>query len=631
MKDFVLFGIGWATRSIFVVLSAYVMVLFLPRASAATKNLLWRCALGTTILVPFGMALTAQLGINLPTKAVVETAFPAPLKVRYVPVVHSTPMAGGPVSQHPLMPPGMPPQESDGLIPFDIWTRIGILYVLGFSLILGRWIFSLVMIRRLKDAGRQMHSRPTVWVINDPSLRIPATYGWRKPVILLPIEVTKRPGEKLEAIILHETSHIKRFDWAWQCLATFVAACQWFNPVIWLLSSCLKATAEESADDLVLNEGVAPSVYATELMSFASATEVWNSAVTFTHKNRIRARLDYILDPQRNRGLVSFRVGLVSIACCAVIGGALASLGPSQLVRVIKNSSDPNPMPAAASDVEEFAKGAKPAILYVGPGESSSLPTWNLQGLPTEPGIPAKHGMGYGSGPGVRPSLGPAPVADGDRHLVAVAFSIPQFQSVDILEESLNFKVQAKLGGIAESQHSGGFEPDLKSYQFKPEMPVQVPSASASGNYVGEASFTVPKSWKSADLELGMGAGPFRKVGEWIDGKGDFDVKLEAKVGKSITGEGNKTVTTDYPVTFLHLSIPKLIEDRSWRLTAYDSREKAIHLTVFPAQPDLKRPGISVVIGSAEVAPSLIHRLVINAREYTWAKVTQIPLYPKTK
>jgi beta-lactamase regulating signal transducer with metallopeptidase domain len=102
---------------------------------------------------------------------------------------------------------------------------------------------------------------------------VPMTWGWRRPVVLLPVGATTWTLERLRVVLLHETAHIARGDWGCQMFAHAVCAVYWFHPLVWIAAARLRAESEAACDDRVLGAGVMPSDYAGHLLDVVRAVQ----------------------------------------------------------------------------------------------------------------------------------------------------------------------------------------------------------------------------------------------------------------------------------------------------------------------------------------------------------------------
>ncbi len=97
---------------------------------------------------------------------------------------------------------------------------------------------------------------------------VPATMGFIKPVILLPLATINHLSvSQVEAVILHEMAHIRRHDYLVNLLIAVVETILFFNPFTQLLSGNLKKEREMCCDDFVVRFQHDPHNYAAALLS----------------------------------------------------------------------------------------------------------------------------------------------------------------------------------------------------------------------------------------------------------------------------------------------------------------------------------------------------------------------------
>jgi GWxTD domain-containing protein len=77
----------------------------------------------------------------------------------------------------------------------------------------------------------------------------PCTYGWWRPVVVLPLSaLANLPPEQVEAILAHELAHIARHDFLVNLLQTLVETLLFYHPAVWWLSSRIRQEREVCAD-----------------------------------------------------------------------------------------------------------------------------------------------------------------------------------------------------------------------------------------------------------------------------------------------------------------------------------------------------------------------------------------------
>ena len=142
------------------------------------------------------------------------------------------------------------------------------LWLSGFLLLLMRMLGGLWYLQYLKkqaivlnDTWKYLNElsdglgiRQQVSILRTTVLRSPVTFGYFKPVVLLPVALLNQlsPAE-VEAIVLHELAHIARRDWLMQLVQTIVEALFYFHPVVWWLSSVIRHERERCSDELAVS------------------------------------------------------------------------------------------------------------------------------------------------------------------------------------------------------------------------------------------------------------------------------------------------------------------------------------------------------------------------------------------
>lgn len=128
-------------------------------------------------------------------------------------------------------------------------------------------------------------------------IKSPVTIGSFKPFILLPIAtVNGLSVEQLEAILLHELAHIKRYDFLWNILLTLIETILFFNPFVKIINKHIDKHREYICDDWVLQTGYKPMPYAEALLSLARTQAGYTFALAATgNKNQLLTRIQRML------------------------------------------------------------------------------------------------------------------------------------------------------------------------------------------------------------------------------------------------------------------------------------------------------------------------------------------------
>jgi len=166
-------------------------------------------------------------------------------------------------------------------------------------------------------------SRPVRLLVSD-EVRVPATWGVRRPVVALPAAASLWCAERLRVVLLHELLHVRRHDVLVEWLLEAVTIAFWFHPAVWLAAGRLRLERERACDEAVLHAGgTRASDYCAHLVEIMRAAATPPSGVVVapgmaapaTLESRVRALL-VAPPPQR------FRLRTV-----VLVAGALAICG----------------------------------------------------------------------------------------------------------------------------------------------------------------------------------------------------------------------------------------------------------------------------------------------------------------
>jgi beta-lactamase regulating signal transducer with metallopeptidase domain len=585
MIPYLSFLFAWSARSALAILLAGAICVGARRSSAAAQNLVWRSALAATLVIGVGMLITPRLGVGIHSESTLAATVLAPSVAASSAASTVDVSAPNPV-RSARKPPRAHPEPTEGAA----ILIAALIYALGALVSASRWGVSLAHIRRICRAARPADGFENTLLADAPELNVPFTLGWRRPVIVLPAASVGWTPDRLRAVILHERAHVKRNDWIWQSAAAMTAALQWFNPAAWLLASRLRATAEEAADNEVLEAGVAASGYAAELVSLAATRPIAAVAVMgMARRTGLSTRLRNILSADRNRLKAGRRFGLTVGVGFGLAGLVLASYSPRAVSPAVSAVTGWATVGFAQSSGRESYRGVRVGIEFVGPSSSSNLPTWHADGSPTGPDEPKRHGVNY-SGSGGQSGL----------RGVAIGYQLEGLPHSDPFAGDELWPLPSKLGGIKNNGSAGGMDWSV-------------------GKGFSEKTFVIPSSWNAADLEIGLPHGKPHRLAESEDGQGSLQIRWYQ--------EPNRPRPEDW--TSIRFILPKAAEGKDWRLLAFDAKGDSLPIQLeFDGQP-INEKGEVAWHAFYQGAATKIARFTIEARDYEWIKVRNISLYPR--
>lgn len=420
-----------ALKGIFLLSIAGLLTALLRRASAATRHWVWTVALVAIILLPaLSFMLPRWQVALLPAEpvAIMHEAAPLMSVVEATPVdvsqAVSTPLpsqqvqAEAPASTDvpsvattpevevaPVFPEGSPTvgattvtasglwatlEELWATTPLTTWLFWGWMLGAGFvfaHMLWGSWgIWWLTRHARpvtdpealelMEEIGDRLFITRPIHLLKSARTTMPVTWGWTRPVVLLPMDATDWTSERKRCVLTHEMAHIKRYDCLTQTLAQFTCALNWFNPLVWVAAKRLRVEREKACDDFVITTGMKPSNYATHLLELASQMRPTFvsplGAVAMAKPSQLEGRVVSILDPNKRRRALNRVTGGFCLLLAALVVLPLAALEPVAaeeepepepvLMAVTAPEPEPEPEPEPVADESLYLDDEEPAV-----------------------------------------------------------------------------------------------------------------------------------------------------------------------------------------------------------------------------------------------------------------------------
>ena len=163
----------------------------------------------------------------------------------------------------------------------------------------GEWV------RLAAELGRRIGLSRPVRILSSSHTSVPMTWGWLRPVVLVPDAGAVWSAARKRVVLLHELNHVKRQDCASQLVAHVACAIYWFNPLVWLAARALRVERERACDEAVVADGTQASSYADHLLEIARGHQGarWSlvTAVAMARRSQLEGRLLSILDAGQRR------------------------------------------------------------------------------------------------------------------------------------------------------------------------------------------------------------------------------------------------------------------------------------------------------------------------------------------
>jgi TonB family protein len=176
----------------------------------------------------------------------------------------------------------------------------------------------------------------------------PVTFGFFRPVVLLPAGFPAMSGAMRDAILFHELIHVDRSDWLFTLGEELVRAVFWFHPAIWWVLGEIQLSREQTVDQAVIEMTQARDPYVDTLLAMAG----WSAdgkapemdlapAPLFLRRRHLKQRVMGIVQEvgmsktrmSKTRMILAQATALAMMAvACWVITGAIPLQAQAQIV-----------------------------------------------------------------------------------------------------------------------------------------------------------------------------------------------------------------------------------------------------------------------------------------------------------
>lgn len=260
-------------------------------------------------------------------------------------------------------------ERSNTTTPVTPSPRLPTIAVAGFALLAGigiaRFIVGLWAVERhrrssvpIDDAElerefnllvRQFKITRPVALRVAPSLIIPATIGWRKPLVLVPESFSDWSADERRVVLAHELAHVAERHYPLWLIGQFAVAANFYHPLVHWLCRRLRLEQELAADALAIEVFTDRRAYANILAGLALAPSRSHTATAslglYMSRPLVMRRIAMLRQtapaPRRSR-LTSSLAALVLLAAATCAVGLRATA------------------PAAASDETTFTMHDQP-------------------------------------------------------------------------------------------------------------------------------------------------------------------------------------------------------------------------------------------------------------------------------
>jgi len=358
----------------FVLSFALIGLLLLPLLSLAPVG--WQTSLlparpdgpGTGTLIPARPGMTGGQDLSLYFQSPLPGAVRRP-ELSDASTADGT--AGASTSRHPYAVADPRDQERI-LSPNTVNSVLAVLWAAGLIVLFLRLAIGLAGAVKLTAQGTALGDpawrvllerfkalvslRRNIRLKSHPEVLVPLTWGWRKPVVLMPAGADAWTEEQRSSALFHELSHVKRADFLVMLLVRTSLAAFWFNPLCWVVYRELRKEQEIACDELVLRAGIRPSIYAASLLAFRrSAGFRWNPSAALlgmlgrsSFHERLAAILKQKLTFKEVKMKTKIMLASAIVLAVALVGAARPAVGIEKTAATTTVVETAAPVAAAA-------------------------------------------------------------------------------------------------------------------------------------------------------------------------------------------------------------------------------------------------------------------------------------------
>jgi beta-lactamase regulating signal transducer with metallopeptidase domain len=263
------------------------------------------------------------------------------------------------------------------------------LYFLGTAVLLVRLLGGLLLSRRLSLASRATgRTIAGIEIRESDRVTTPVALGVTRPVILLPDDWRLWERAKLEVVLAHECSHVRRKDPLVQLLSAIHRAMLWFSPLSWFLHQRIVRVAEEASDDAAVAFTHDRASYAEVLLEFvqrATGAADWRAldpqSVAMSRRGKMDARISRILDSTSlSRGLTRgslLAILVLGVPLTLVVAASQVPVAPAAPATpvAVRTPAAPQSPPAPAVPQTPVAPAAPSAFEGITSVDGSTVQT----------------------------------------------------------------------------------------------------------------------------------------------------------------------------------------------------------------------------------------------------------------
>ncbi len=195
----------------------------------------------------------------------------------------------------------------------------------------------------VNNVSHRMGIRKPVSIWISELVSSPVTIGFLKPIILVPLAaINHLSPQQLEAVLLHELSHIKRNDYLINLIINFIRTFLYFNPFVKAFVKIVEKERENTCDNMVLQFQYDSHEYATALLMLEKSKHLHKPLIlgAIGTNNDLLHRVELIMDANRKPTFSYAKLtGLLAGIVCILLLNLLLTVSKQKNVANTVSSS----------------------------------------------------------------------------------------------------------------------------------------------------------------------------------------------------------------------------------------------------------------------------------------------------
>lgn len=296
----------------YIIVAVIIIRLFLRKAPKIFSYCLWIIP-AVRLLLPFSFSSVLSIFnfISAPSESTPANSMTAhsfvPENIGAMPVPE---IQTGINAADKLINPALPAADITASVnPMQIVETVAaVIWLLGIAAMLVYFVVSLVQVSKQIIFSTKLDDN----VFECEKVRSPFVFGLIKPKIYLPC---KMADNGRGYVVLHEQTHIKRFDHITKIIAFIILALHWYNPLVWAAFKLMTRDMEMSCDERVLKTlgEQQKKDYGLTLVSIGASKRFITAAPLSFGENGVEERVVNILKFKKAKVIVTVLCAVLCI------------------------------------------------------------------------------------------------------------------------------------------------------------------------------------------------------------------------------------------------------------------------------------------------------------------------------